>query len=134
MDPARIATLFKRDAFAGANGVRIVEVRPGFARTELTIEARHLNAVGILQGGAIFTLADLAFACASNSHGSVAVSCQADMSFFKAVSAGKLTATAEEIARTRRLSTCLVRVTNEQGELIGLFKGVACIKEAPLPD
>jgi len=112
--------------------MRVVEVRTGFARAEMTVEPCHLNAVGILQGGALFTLADLAFAAASNSHGVVAVACQADVTYFKAVEAGKLTAVAEEISRTRKLSTCLVRISDERDELVALFKGVAYIKGTPL--
>lgn len=130
--PAEIAAFFERDRFARENGIRVTEARVGFARTEMTVEPRHLNSVGILQGGALFTLADLAFAAASNSHGVVAVGCQADVTYFKAVRSGKLTATAEEISRTHRLSTCLIRVTDEGGELVALFKGVAYIKGTPL--
>jgi acyl-CoA thioesterase len=133
MENESIAAVFARDAFAGGNGMRLVEVRLGYARTEMTVEARHLNAVGILQGGAVFTLADLAFAAASNSHGVVALACQVDITYFKGVSSGRLTATAEEIARTRKLSTCLIRVTDEAGELVALFKGLAYIKGTPLP-
>lgn len=128
----RIATFFERDRFARENGIRVVEVRLGFARTEMTVEPRHLNSVGILQGGALFTLADLAFAVASNSHGVVAVACQADVTFFKVVQSGTLTATAEEIARTRKLSTCLIRVTDQSQDLVALFKGVAYIKGTPI--
>lgn len=119
---------FKQDQFATHNGMSVVEVRPGFGQAEMTVEQHHLNAVGILQGGAVFTLADLAFALASNSHGPLAVACQADITYFKAVTSGKLTAVAEEISRTRKLSTCMVRVTHEQEGLIALFKGVAYIK------
>ena len=127
METQSIAAFLENDHFARENGIRVAEVRQGYARTEMTVEPRHLNAVGILQGGALFTLADLAFAAASNSHGVVAVACQADMTFFKGVSSGKLTATAEEIHRSRKLSTCVIRVEDEQG-LVALFKGVAYIK------
>ncbi len=133
LDNAQIAALFNRDRFAAGNAMRVVEVRPGHARAEMTVTPSHMNAVGILQGGAVFTLADLAFAAACNSHGVVAVACQADISFFKPVKSGHLTATADEIARTRSLSTCLVKVANEQGEPIALFKGIAFIKGDPLP-
>lgn len=132
MEPELIAKVFERDRFARENGMRVVQVRLGFARTEMTVEPRHLNSVGVLQGGALFTLADLAFAVASNSHGVVALACQADMTWFKAVASGKLTATAEEIARTRKLSTCVVRITDEAGELVAQFKGLAYIKGTPL--
>lgn len=137
MEPAvtesqRIAAWFERDRFASDNGARVVEVRPGFARTEMVVGPHHLNSVGILQGGALFTLADFAFALASNSHGILAVSCQADITWFKAVRTGRLTATADEIARTHKLSTCLIRVEDDSGELVALFKGVAYIKGTPL--
>ena len=128
----RVAAFFEQDRFARENGIRIVEVRTGFARTEMTVEPRHLNSVGILQGGALFTLADLAFALACNSHGVLAVGCQADVTWFKAVRSGRLTAAADEISRTRRLSTCLIRVTDEDQELVALFKGVAYIKGTAL--
>jgi acyl-coenzyme A thioesterase PaaI-like protein len=39
-------------------GIRVVEVRPGFARTEMTVESRHLNSIGILQGGALTAAAE----------------------------------------------------------------------------
>ena len=113
--------------------MRVVEARLGYGRAELTVGPQHLNTVGIVQGGALFTLADLAFAVACNSHGVVAVGCQADITYFKAVESGKVTATAEEISRTRKLSTCLVRLSDERGEAVALFKGVAYIKGTPLP-
>jgi acyl-CoA thioesterase len=132
MEMELIARFFENDRYAKENGIRIVEIRPGYARTEMTVAPRHLNAVGILQGGALFTLADLAFAAASNSHGVVAVACQADVTWFRAVESGKLTATAEEIARTRKLSTCVVRITGQHDDLVALFKGVSYIKGTPL--
>jgi acyl-CoA thioesterase len=128
MDDRSIREFLERDRFARENGMEIGEIRVGFARTEMTITPHHLNGAGILQGGALFTLADLAFAAASNSHGPLAVGCQTDVTWFKAVSSGRLTAVAEEIVRTRKLSTCVVRVTDEQGELVALFKGIAYIK------
>jgi acyl-CoA thioesterase len=132
MDTDALVGFFLQDRFANGNGMRVVEVRRGFGRAVMSVEPRHLNAVGILQGGALFTLADLAFAAASNSHGVVAVACQSDITCFKAVTSGELTAEAEEISRTRKLSTCVVRITNEDGELVALFKGVAYIKGSPL--
>jgi acyl-CoA thioesterase len=133
MNHQHLVEFFGRDRFASGNGISVVELRTGYCRTEMTVEPRHLNAVGILQGGAIFTLADLAFAGASNSHGVVAVSCQSDITCFKAVATGKLTAVAEEVSRTHKLSTCVVHVTHESEGLVALFKGIAYIKGSPLP-
>ena len=74
---------FENDRFAASSGMCLVELRPGFARTSLEIEDRHLNSVGIVQGGAIFTLADLAFAMACNSAGKVAVAIDTNLSFLR---------------------------------------------------
>ncbi len=128
----RVGVLFTNDRFAESSGIRILEVRPGFGRTQMDIEPRHLNSVGIVQGGALFTLADLAFALACNSHGTLAVGCQADITWLKAVKSGRLTAEAEEISRTKSISTCLIRIVDESNELVALFKGVAYIKGTPL--
>ena len=128
----RVALLLENDRFARECGIRIVEVRTVFGLTRMDVEPRHLNSVGILQGGALFTLADVAFALACNSHGTLAVGCQADVTYFKAVRGGRLTAAAEEISRTRSISTCLIRVLDESDDLVALFKGVAYIKGTPL--
>ena len=124
---------FESNLFAASNGMRLVEIRPGFARTSLEIEDRHLNSVGIVQGGAIFTLADLAFAMACNSAGKVAVAVNTSLSFLKATRSGTLHAEAVEVARSRKISTCTVRVTNDAGELVALFQGTAYIKDEPFP-
>ncbi len=124
---------FQNDRFAAANGMRLVELRPGFAKAVLAVEERHWNSIGIVQGGAVFTLADFAFGAASNSGGKVAVAVSTNLSFFKATRSGTLYAEATEISRSRRISTCTVRVTNESGELVALFQGSAYIKDEPFP-
>ncbi len=124
---------FKEDHFAATSGVEILELRRGYARTALIIEDRHLNSVGITQGGAIFTLADLAFAMACNSGGQVAVAINTSLSFLRATTSGTLTAEATEVSRSRRISTCTVEVTDEDGELVALFQGTAYIKSEPFP-
>lgn len=124
---------FETDYFATSSGVSLEEIRVGFARARLELETRHLNSVGTVQGGAIFTLADYAFAAACNTGGKVAVAVDTSLSFLKASRSGTLLAEATEISRSRRLSVCTVRVTNDAGELVALFQGTAYIKEEPFP-
>jgi acyl-CoA thioesterase len=124
---------FENDHFAATNGMRLMELRPGFAKTALTIEDRHLNNVGTVQGGAIFTLADFAFGAAAKTGGKVAVAVSANLSFVKAARSGTLYAEATEVARSRKISTCTVRVTDDTGKLIALFQGTAYIKDEPFP-
>ncbi len=82
------------------------------------------NAVGITQGGATFTLADFAYGVASNSHATVAVSLNAQMSYIKPSKVGeRLVATAKEISKTRRTGLYQVEVHNGEGQLIAQFTG-----------
>ena len=124
---------FENDRFAAANGMRLVELRPGFAKTSLAVEDRHLNNVGTVQGGAIFTLADFAFGAASKTGGKVAVAISTNLSFLKPARSGTLYAEATEISRSRKLSVCTVQVTNDAGELVALFQGTAYLKDEPFP-
>lgn len=114
-----------RDRFASGAGITLEEVSEGHARARMEATPAHLNGVDIVQGGAIFTLADFAFAAACNSSGVVAVAVNVSISFIKAAKPGTLVATADEVSRTNRLSTCSVRVTDAAGELVALFTGTA---------
>jgi len=129
-----IRSFFDRDRYAALAGARLVEVRQGYARAEMEIGERHLNGVDIAQGGAIFTLADLAFAAAANSHGTVAVAVNVSISFLAAVTGGRLVAEAREEALSNRFSTCAVRVTDDKGDLVALFAGTAYRKKETLAE
>ncbi len=120
------------DRWAAAAGARLVEVRPGYARTTMRLKDVHLNGVEVAQGGAVFTLADYAFAACSNSHGTVAVALDTSITFARAAVRGVLTAEAVEESRTRRTSVCTVRVTDDEGNLVAIFRGTAFRKEDPL--
>ena len=128
-----LRTFFGGDRFAARNGIELLEVEEGRALARLTVSGEHLNAAGVVQGGAVFTLADFAFAAASNSRGNVALAIEAHVTFLRAVRAGVLLAEAREESGSRRLSTCTVRVTGEGGELVALFTGTAYRKDDPLP-
>ena len=124
---------FENDRFATSSGMRLVELRPGFAKTSLQVEDRHLNSIGTVHGGAIFTLADFAFGAAVKTSGKVAPAISTNLSFLQATRSGMLYAEATEISRSRKLSVCTVQVTNDAGELVALFQGTAYIKGEPFP-
>ena len=124
---------FADDGFATASGMRLVELRAGFAKTSLEVEERHLNNVGMVHGGAIFTLAAFAFGAAAKTGGHAAVGVSTSLSFLKATRSGTLMAEATEVSRSRKLSVCTVRVSNATGELVALFQGTAYIKDEPFP-
>ncbi len=124
---------FAADRFATGIGIELLEVKEGYARARLAVTEGHLNAAGVIQGGAVFTLADYAFAACCNSHGTLALAINANINFLRGVRGGVLTAEAREEACGRALSTCQVRVTNEEGALVALFNGTAFRKSDPIP-
>ena len=128
-----INEFFKNDIFAAEAGVELLETGNGTARARMEILPKHLNGGGVCQGGAIFTLADLAFAAATNSHSQLTFSIQANIQFFKSESSGYLYAEAKEIFSHGKLASAEVRVTNEAGELIAMFNGMGYHKGTPLP-
>ena len=115
-------------------GIDILEVRSGWAKTRMEIRPEHLNGVNVVHGGAIFTLADVAFAACCNSHGTVAVAINVNISFVKAARGPVLYAEAREVNRNPKLSNCSIRITDEEGELIAIFEGLAYRKKDLLLD
>ena len=119
----------RRDEFVKHCGIELVSLAPGHAVTRLKVQPWHLNAVGIVQGGAIFTLADYAFAVASNSHGTVAVGINVGITYIKSASSGTLTAEAQEVALNSKLASYTVNVTDDAHSLIAIFQGLVYRKQ-----
>lgn len=124
---------FQRDQFAARSNIELLEAADGHAKAKMTLQPYHWNGLDTVHGGAIFTLADFAFAAASNSHGTVAVAIDANITFMKAAVSGTLYAEAREIARNFKLGSYTVEVRNDQGELIAQFQGLAYRKKDKLP-
>ena len=130
-----IREFFKRDTFAEYLGIQLVEVAPGYAKATMKLTAKHLNGVDVAHGGAIFSLADLVFAAASNSHGTVAVAINASIHFLKgAVQNATLTAEAKEVSLHPKLGTYAISVTDEKGSLVATFQGMVYRKGDNLTD
>jgi len=123
---------FANDRYAALTGVEIVEARTGYCKTRLVVADEHMNAAHVVQGGAIFTLADLAFAVASNSRGQLALAINVNISFLKAVSGGILYAVATEVKEPGRLGAYDVLVTDGEGEIIARFNGMVYRKNSPI--
>ena len=126
----KLEQILKNDRFALHNEIHLVSVGIGTAIAEMPVSDNHLNGVNIIQGGALFTLADFAFAAASNSHGRIAVATNATITFFKGVSSGKLTAIAKEMNAGKTLSHYSVDITDQEGSKIAYFTGTAFLKGA----
>lgn len=120
-----IKAFVQRDDFARHCGIELMSVAPGHAVARMPVQPHHLNGYRTVQGGAIFTLADFAFAAASNAHGQVAVAINVNITFIKAVTAGVLQAEAREVAANPRLGTYTINITDEHSALVAVFQGLA---------
>ncbi|MDR1964311.1 MAG: PaaI family thioesterase [Planctomycetaceae bacterium] len=127
----QIVERFKADRYATeVTGIEIVDARPGYAKTKLLIQPKHFNAVGIVQGGVLFTLADFAFAVASNNGvEEITVAIECNISFLKPTTAGILYAEAILLSKTKSLASYDIPVTNENGELVAKFYGRGFVRQ-----
>jgi acyl-CoA thioesterase len=118
-------SFFTADALGQYLGVELLEIAPGRARVKMMATKEHLNAHRTVHGGVLFALADIAFGLAGNSAGIPAVAINAHISFMKAAGPGPLYAMAEEFTANPILASYSVEVTNDQGDRIALFQGMA---------
>lgn len=121
-----------RDLFARHCGIELVDFGPGWAKVKMPIRDFHFNGANTVHGGAIFTLADFAFAVASNSRGQLAMGINTATSFIHAARGGVLYGEAQEIGLNRRLGTYLVRISDDQQQLIAQFQGTVYRKDKSL--
>ncbi len=123
----------KNDHFARHCGIKLLEVKSGWARTEMEIQPYHMNGAKTVHGGAIFTMADFTFAAAANSQGQLALAIDTSISFFKPTYGGTtLYAEAEELSSNRRLGYYQVKITDNNQQLVAQFQGTAYRKKESL--
>lgn len=114
----------QQDKFARLLDIQLESVKPGYARASLIVRPDMLNAVKVTQGGVTFTLADFAFAVASNSHGTTSLALSTQLSFPGSSREGdRLVAEAREENSTNRTGLYTVEVKTGEGRLVGLFNG-----------
>lgn len=129
----KVKELFSaNDLFAKHNGIELINVAEGTATVRMQIEPYHFNAAGTVHGGAIFTLADFAFAAASNSHGRIAMGISTSVNFVKAAVKGNLFAAAVENSINQTLASYTVTVTDDEGSTIAIFQGMVYRKKESL--
>lgn len=106
------------DTFCCVNGMRLTVIREGYAEAELEITPRVLNSRKVVQGGAIMTLADFAFAGAGNSMGCTVVSTGVNVSFVRPGTGKFLRATCQKLHHGKTISLYRAEIFNDQGDLV----------------
>ncbi len=116
--------MYADDAATRGLGIALLEVRPGYARMQMTVRSDMLNGHRTCHGGYIFTLADSAFAFACNSYNQVTVAAGCAIEFLAPALAGEvLVAEAVEQSRGSKTGVYDVTVTNPAGRKIALMRG-----------
>jgi len=117
---------FGQDSFARLLGIEVIELGKGHAEATMTVREDMLNFLGLPHGGAIFSLADAAFAAASNSHGQRAMALNVNISYLAATRPGqRLHAQAREEKLGRRTALYTIRISDEECQTIAVCQGLA---------
>ena len=117
--------LNRTDRFAANAGCQITEVDTEHAVAEMIVRNEHLNGADVCQGGALFTLADLAIAALMNARGQLTVGISNSIMFVSSAREGDvLRAEAVGICDHHKIPSVEVRVTNQEGRLICHVTGI----------
>jgi acyl-CoA thioesterase len=131
MNPDQIVNqMFQQDGFSQWLGISVDQVDAGSSKLTMVIKDEMLNGFGVAHGGITYSLADSALAFASNTRGQHALSIETSISHTRAVRTGDLlTAVAKEEHLSSRLGIYSIEVTNQNEEVVALFKGTVFRKD-----
>ena len=126
--------LNRTDRFAANAGCRLTEVDEQHAVAEMKVTTEHLNGGNVCQGGALFTLADLAIAALMNCRGQLTFGINNSIMFVSSAYEGDvLRAEAVSVADHHKIPSVEVRVTSQDGRLICHVTGMGYRKNVSLP-
>ncbi len=119
-----VSHMMENDFFSQWMDVKVLEIKEGYSKIQMSIRKEMVNGFGIIHGGIPFSLADSAFAFACNNRNNLSVALDVTITFMKPVNPGDvLTAEAKEIHNGRSTGVYLILVTNQDNEQVALFKG-----------
>ena len=137
MDDKVRAAIFKQveqEPFARKFNLKLIDLEEGYSKVSLVFTPDMENIFGKAHGGALFALIDEAFETAGNSHGTMAVALNMNISYLSSPAAGAtLTAEAKEVNRTNKTALYEIKVTEESGKLIATCQALVYRMEKPLP-
>lgn len=115
---------WEQDPATRALGMKLEDIKAGYAVFSMTVNDTMVNGHGICHGGYIFTLADSTFAFACNSRNQRMVAANCEIAYVAPALLGdELVATAQERTRQERSSITDVTVKKRDGTLVAEFRG-----------
>jgi acyl-CoA thioesterase len=128
-----VEKMMDHDAFSQWMDVKVLDIKEGYSKIQMTIRKEMVNGFGIVHGGLPFSLADSAFAFACNNRNNLSVALDVTITFTKAVNVGDtLMAEAKEVHNGRSTGVYLITVINQKNEQVALFKGTCFRTGKPL--
>ncbi len=124
----------EKEPFASKFGLKLLEIGDGYSKVEMKFRQDMENLFAMAHGGALFALIDEAFETAGNSHGTLAVALNMNVSFISSPQPGStLIAEAREVSLTRKTASYDIKVHDERGNLIAACMALIYRKGQPLP-
>ncbi|WP_319637340.1 hydroxyphenylacetyl-CoA thioesterase PaaI [Pacificispira spongiicola] len=118
------SAMFDADGASQGLGMTVDAVGPGYAKLSMTVREDMLNGHKTCHGGFLFALGDSAFAFACNAYNKVTVAQGCEITYIKPGRLGDtLTAECREQALEGRSGVYDVRITNQEGTTVALFRG-----------
>jgi acyl-CoA thioesterase len=116
--------MMEKDLFSQWLGIRVLEIKEGYARIQMEIRDEMMNGLGVVHGGICFSLADSAFAFACNNRNNLSVALDTSINFTKSTQPGDIiTAEAKELHNGRSTGLYIITVVNQYEDQVALFKG-----------
>ncbi len=138
MDPRvkeAIIRAVKREPFAQAMEIELLKLEAGHSVVEMTFQPEKMsNIYDRAHGGAIFALIDEAFETACQTHGTIAVALNVNITYVSSPDPGaRLRAEALEVSRTKRTASYDIKVTQDGDRLIATCQALAYRTGKPIP-
>ncbi len=107
--------------FTHEMGIQTEEMREGYARVKLPVEKKHMNFLGSVHGGCLFSMADTVAGAASASYGNYSTTVDASIHYLApAIDVRELIGEAKVIKHGKRISVYQVEIRSEKGKLLAM--------------
>jgi len=124
----------KKEPFAKKFGIKLLDLDEGYSKVEMKFTPDMVNFLGTAHGGSLFALIDAAFETASNSHGTVAVALNMNITYISPpLPESRLIAEAREFSRTQRTAVYDIKLFDDRNNLIASCEALVYRKGDPLP-
>jgi acyl-CoA thioesterase len=108
--------------------MKLVELKPGYAKISMKLEPKHMNFNGMVFGGIIMCLADQAFAYGMNSLVTPSIATHFNIQLIAGAKVGDvLTAECRPLKSGRRVGFAEMTVINQEGKLIAKASGTTAV-------